>query len=330
MIAACCRDPSARSQVSPRCGVRTTSTCGAPASCSASPAWGSVRLTGVSSAQHRLCRQGGLHRPVEPGVLQPGGQPLAGKIDEPGRDGHAEQHADQVRGPLGRHVPVRRQQHRRGVDPRTVGDAARVRPRRRLCRVDLPAARAGQQRQQVLRHELDDPHVLDLRPPGARPFRAGQPGPAPRALRRRRHLHLLVRVRVPRQPRPGMPRLPAAPAVRAPLPFGGLPGLPLGRAPLARPDRVLRRRRPRGRAVRPQPPLQLRDPQLQPPVPLPLSPQLRPQHRVLGILGLDHCPQPGDQLALIPAAAGTPGSSDTNPEHAHPRPKVQAPVPRAA
>ena len=70
----------------------------------------------------------------------------------------------------------------------------------------------------------------------------------------------------------------------------------------SRPDRVLRRRRPRGRAVRPQPPLQLRDPQLQPPVPLPLSPQLRPQHRVLGILGLDHCPQPGDQLALIPAA----------------------------
>ena len=99
-----------------------------------------------------------------------------------------------------------------------------MRPRRRLRGVDLPAAPAGQQRQQVLGDERRDLHVPDLRPPAARPVRPVQGGAAPRALRRRRHFLPLVRVRVPRQPRPGMPRLPAALAVRAPLPFRGLRG----------------------------------------------------------------------------------------------------------
>jgi len=98
-----------------------------------------------------------------------------------------------------------------------------------------------------------------------------------------------------------MPRLPAGLAVLAPFPFRGLAGLPLGLAPLTRPDRVPRWRRPRGRAVRPQPPLQFRGPQLQLLVPLSLSLQFRPQHRVLGVFGLDHRLQPGDQLTLIPA-----------------------------
>ena len=178
----------------------------------AGPACGSSQVDrGLVGGQHRLGRQGGLHRLIEPGVFQPGGQPLAGQIHEPGRDRHAQQHADQVRGPLRGHVPVGGQQHRRGVDPRPVGDAARVRPRRRLRGVHLPAARAGQQRQQVLGHERRDLHVPDLRPPGTRPVRAVQAGPAPRALRRRRHL-------LPARPGPGpatAPRRDARAARRA-------------------------------------------------------------------------------------------------------------------
>jgi hypothetical protein len=89
---------------------------------------------GLVGSQHRLGSQGGLHRLIEPRAAQPGRQPFAGAIDEPRRDRHAEQHADQVRGSFGGHVPVGGQQHRGGIDARTVGDAARVRPWRRPAR----------------------------------------------------------------------------------------------------------------------------------------------------------------------------------------------------
>ncbi len=254
---------------------------------------------GLVGGQHRLALQRSLHRLVEAGVFQPGIEPLAGAIDEPGRDGHAQQHADQVRGPLGGHVPVRGQQHRGSVDPRPVGDAARVRPRRRLRGVDLAAARAGQQRQQVLGHELRDGHVPDLRPPGPRPLRALQPSTAARALRRRRQLFPPVRVRRAGQPCPRVPGLPAALAVRAAFPLRGLPGLPLRLAPLPRLNGLPGRRRARGRAVRPEPAFQLGDLQLQPAAQLPLSVQLSPQHRNLAVLGLDNGPQPGKQLTRL-------------------------------
>ena len=255
---------------------------------------------GLVRGEDRLGGQCRLHRVVEPGAVQPGRQPLAGPVDEPGRDRHAQQHADQVRGPLGRHVPVRRQQHRRGVDARPVGDAARLRRWRCLRGVDLAAAWAGQQRQQVLGGERRDLHVPDLGPPGARPLRATQAGAAPRAFRRRRHLRPLVRVQVPRQPRPGMPGLPAALAVRPALAFRRLPRLPLRPAAFPGPDRVLRRRRARGRAVLPQPAFQLGGLQLQQAAPLQQTAQLRPQHRILGVLGLDDRPQPGEQLTQLP------------------------------
>ncbi len=146
--------------------------------------------------------------------------------------------------------------------------------------------------------------------PCPRPPRRVQAGPAPRAFRRRRHFLPLVRVRGPRQPRPGMPRLPAALAVLAPFPFRGLAGLPLSLASLTRPDRVLRRRHSRGRALRPQPPLQFRDPQLQPPVPL----QLSAQHRVLGVLGPRSRP-----------AAGRPAHADPRCRQAHQAHRTQTP-----
>lgn len=108
----------------------------------------------------------------------------------------------------------------------------------------------------------------------------------------------LVRVRVLGKASPGMAGLPAALAVRAALPLRRIPPLPLRLAALLRPDALLRRRRPRISAVLPEPAFQLRDPQLHPPAQLPLGRQLRPQHRDLGILRLDHSPQPGQQLTL--------------------------------
>jgi len=72
---------------------------------------------GLVRAQDRLCRQGGLHRLVEPGVLKPLIEPAAGLAGEPGRDRHPEQHRDQVRGPLGGHVPVPAQQYRAVLMP---------------------------------------------------------------------------------------------------------------------------------------------------------------------------------------------------------------------
>lgn len=81
-----------------------------------------------------------------------------------------------------------------------VGHAARARLPGSPRGVHLPAARASQKRQQVLGNGPDDLYVPDLRPPGTRPLRALQPGPAPRALRRRRHLGLLIRARIPCPP----------------------------------------------------------------------------------------------------------------------------------
>ena len=167
------------------------------------------------------------------------------------------------------------------------------------------AARAGQQRQQVLSHETGDAHVPDVRPPRPRAMQHGvQPGPAPGTFRRRRYLGPLVRVQIPRQPRAGMPGLATALTVLAAFPLRGLPLLrALGPEPLPCPDRILRRRRPRDRAVLAKTAFQLRDLQLQPPELLPDSLQLAPQHADLGVLGLDDSPQPGNQRTLIPAAS---------------------------
>ena len=104
----------------------------------------------------------------------------------------------------------------------------------------------------------------------------------------------------PGQARPGMAGLPAALAVLAPFPLRFLPLPPPGRAPLLRPDGLFRRRHPGVGAVLSEPAFQLRDSQLQPPLPFQRRRQLRPQHRVLGILRLDHGPQPGQQLTLLP------------------------------
>ena len=69
------------------------------------------------------------------------------------------------------------------------------------------------------------------------------------------------------------------------------------------PDAVLRRRRPGISTVLPEPAFQLRDPQLHPAAQLPLGRQLRPQHHDLGVLRLDHSPQPGQQLTLLPGTS---------------------------
>src|SRR6266581_4082533 len=90
---------------------------------------------------------------------------------------------------------------------------------------------------------------------------------------------------VPRQPAARVAGLPAPPPVLPALP---LRFLPQRAAALPRPDRFLRARRSRIRAVHREPALQLRQPQLQPPLPVPGRGQLRPQRRDLGILRLHH------------------------------------------
>ena len=214
---------------------------------------------GLVRAQGRLGGQHGLYRVIEPGIVQPLAQPGVRLIHEPGRDWHAEEHADQVRGPLGGHVPVGGQQHRRRVHPRPVRHAARMRPGRRGGDRDLPAARAGQRRQQPLGDGLADRHVPDLRPRLPGRARAPEAGPAPRALRRRACGLALVRVRVAPQAAACVAGLPAPLAVLAPFPLGLLAVPALGLAALPRPDGFLRRWGPRVGAIHPQPPLQLGD-----------------------------------------------------------------------
>ena len=119
-------------------------------------------------------------------------------------------------------------------------------------------------------------------------LRAVQPGPALTALRRRRRVLPLTRIGVPGQAFPAMAGLAAPLAVPASLPLRLLPRPPL----FLGPDPLLRGRRPRVRAVHPQPALQLRQPQLQPPLALPRRVKAAPQHPDLGVLRPQRLPQP--------------------------------------
>ena len=255
---------------------------------------------GLVRGQRVLAGQRREHRLIEPGLAQLRRQPGAGLVHPARRDRNPQQHGHDLRGTLVRHVPVRGQDHRGGVQHRPVGHRAGVRARRRLRERDRPAARARQARQRPFGHRPDHFHVDDLRPPRARRRRAIQPGPAAAAFRRRpRFLHL-TGIRIPGQAVALVAGLAAPLAVLAPLPLRFLPLPAPGLAPLPRRDALLRRRRPGVGAVLAQPAFQLRNPQLQPPVPLQRSVQLGPQHRVLGVLRLDHGPQPGQQLTLLP------------------------------
>jgi len=144
-----------------------------------------------------------------------------------------------------------------------------MRPGRRGGDRDMPAARAGQPGQQPLGDQPADRHVPDLRPRRPRGLGALQAGPAPRALRWRISALALVRVRVAPQAAARMAGLPAPLPILAPLPLGLLAVPAPGPAALPRRDGLLRRRRPRIRAVGPQPALQLRDPA--PVIPLPAA-----------------------------------------------------------
>jgi hypothetical protein len=152
----------------------------------------------------------------------------------------------------------------------------------------LHAARAHKARQQPLGDDPGDPHVPGLRPPLPGGGRAVQPGTALTALRRRGRLLPLARVRIPGQALPGMARLPAWLAVLPALPLRPLPRP----APLAGRDALLRGRRPGVRAVHPQPPLRLCQPQLSPPLPLPGRLKLSRKPRDQRVPLLQQPPQP--------------------------------------
>ena len=92
-----------------------------------------------------------------------------------------------------------------------------------------------------------------------------------------------------------MAGLPAPLAVPAALTLGLLPRPPR----LLRPDPLLRTGSPRVRAVHRQAALYLRQPQLQPVLPLQRRLQGRRQRRDLLILCPDHSPQPRDQVTLL-------------------------------
>ena len=256
---------------------------------------------GLVRGQRVLAGQRREHRLLEPALAQLRRQPGTGLIHPARRDRHPQQHGHHLRGPLGRHVPVRGQHHRGGVQHRPVGHRARVRARRRPGERDRPAARARQARQRPFGHLPDHFHVDDLRPPRARGRRAVQPSLAAAAFRRRPRFLPLIGIRLPGQAFALVPGLTAPLAIPAPLPLRFLP--PAGLAPLLHRDALLRRRRPGVRAVLAQPAFQLRNPQLQPPVPLQRSVQLRPQNPVLSVLRLDHGPQPGQQLTLLPGTS---------------------------
>ena len=308
------REPMACRNVSRPSGVRVISTCGAPAaalpsfssgsgssfSCRRRGRGGPVQHVhrGLVGGQHVLAGQRREHRLVEPGRPELRAHPGGGLVHPARGDLDAEQHADDLRGPLRRHVPVTRQEHRGGVQRRPVGHRALVRPGRRLRERDRPAARAQHARQRPLGHLPDELHVDDLRPPRLNGVRAVQGRPAGTAFRRRRRVLLLTRVRIPLQAFPLMAGLPAPLAVPAALTLGLLPRPPR----LLRPDPLLRTGSPRVDAVHRQAALYLRQPQLQPPLPLQRRLQGRRQHRDLLILRPDHSPQPRDQVTLLTAS----------------------------
>ena len=325
------------SQVSRSSGVRTTSTCGAPAavlppscgSSSSGPAAcgtvpGASTFTGVSSAASTgSAASAAQHRRLEPGLLQLRRQPGAGLVHPPGRDRHPQQHVHDVRGAFGRHVPVRGQHDRGGVQRRPVRHRPGVRAGRRVRDRDGPAARALQARQRPLRHRPGDLHVHDLRPPRHGRRRAVQADPAAAALGRRIRVLALARVRVPGQAPARVAGLPAPAAVLPALP---LRFLTLRAAAFPRPDRLLRGRRARIGAVHPQPALQLRQPQLQPPLPLPGRLQLGPQYRFSASFASTTARSRDSSSRCSASTSARPGSSGTSHKHAQPELKVQPPA----
>ena len=143
-------------------------------------------FTGVSSAASTPSpASAASHRLLEPGLPELRAHPRGGLVHPARRDPGPEQHADDLRGPLRRHVPVAGQQHRGRVQRRPVGHRARLRARRRPRERDRPAARARKAGQRPLGHLPEELHVDDLRPPRARGLRAVQGRPAGPALRRR-------------------------------------------------------------------------------------------------------------------------------------------------
>ena len=249
------REARACSQVSRPSGVRMISACGAPGAVFSSlgvpffPVLPHSRGRGVLvqhvhrglvRGQRFLPGQRREHRGVEPGFPQLRRQAGAGLVHPARRDRNSQQHGHDLRGTLGRHVPVRGQHHRGGVQHRPVRHRARVCARRRLRERDRPAARAFQARQRPLGHLPDDFCVDDLRPPRARGLRAVQGGLALAAFRRRLRVLVLIRVQIPLQALALVPGLPASLAVPAPLPLRLLPRPPR----LLRPDPLLRAGRP--------------------------------------------------------------------------------------
>ena len=229
------REARACSQVSRPSGVRMISTCGAPgagfpfssgscssSSCSSRAAgWQGVLgqhvYRGLVRGQRFLPGQRGEHRLIESGFPQLRRQAAACLVHPARRDRNPQQHGHDLRGPLRRHVPVRGQHHRGGVQHRPVGHRAGVRARRRLRERDRPAARALQARQRPLGRLPEDHCIDDLRPPRARGRRAAQAGPTLAALRRRLRVLVLIRIRIPLQALAPVPGLPASLAVPARL-----------------------------------------------------------------------------------------------------------------
>ena len=208
-----------------------------------------------------------------------------------------------------------------------------MRARRRVRERHRPAARARKARQQPFGHLPDDLRVNDLRPPRLHGLRAVQGRLAGTAFRRRIRGLPLVRVRIPQQAFSLMTGLAAALAVLAALPLGLLPRLPC----LFRPDPLLRAGRARVRAVHRQPPLQLRDPQLQP--------ASRSRDAAASAAAVPSLASATSRLAVStaicssfapitarsratrsPCSPPAPGSSDTSRKHAQPVLKVQSPA----
>ena len=182
------REPMACRNVSRPSGVRVISTCGAPAAAFSFSSGSASSLLlrrrrrgpvqhvhrGLVGGQHVLGGQRSEHRLAEPGLPGLRRHPGSGLTGPPGGNRDAGQHAHDLRGPLRWHVPVTRQQHRRGVQHRPIGHRAPMRARRRLRERDRPAARAQKTRQQPFGHLPDDLRVDDLRPPRLHRIRAVQ------------------------------------------------------------------------------------------------------------------------------------------------------------
>ena len=308
-------------QVSRPSGVRTISTCSAPAAVFSFfrvllflffPHRGLRDVLvqhvhrGLVRGQRVLGGQRREHRGVEPGIQSCAASRAAALSTQPGETGTPSSMAMACAARSAARSRTRSAAPPQHSAPARKTPSPAYAPGGGAANVTVPQ-HGHAARQRPLGRLPDDLRVNDLRPPRARSLRTIQSGLAAAALRRRIRVLALIRVRIPRQ---ALALMPGCPPRLRPLRRSRSDCCRARRA--SSPQSAPSSGRPRIRAIHRQTAFQLRQPQLQPPPQLPPGIQLPPQHRVLRVLRLHH----GRRRAASSRSCSPvePGSSGTSPQ----------------